>query len=601
MIRLCALIIALLLFPASAYAEEIPAAGGKLGSAQCNFTAIKDSLYGTESASSGGYTAVYKDKNGNPSALGKYQFIPTTRSGYIKAHPECKGEACDTNEAWISAPCHPVQECIMDAFTNENLTRIRSDPACQKLLENGGQTITGSGQGKTLTCKATESGLLGAMHLGGPSQCRKILANGTGDSDALGTSTAYYTCKHGGLSVPGNCTPAPADTIANNPSGAVATLPQQQFMNDGMDLSGPPNPLRTWWVGGLMLMAEQFTANMSAQVQAIGMMLDAKHQLETQRLFQQKTAEAHKDYQPSEQMCTFGTMARDLASTERSANLTRDAVSTHILHRELGTGEAVGQTETSDALSRLKLYRDKFCDPEDNAKGLKHLCPKPPAPELRNRDINYTQTIDQPLSLAIDMKDTKVTPDEEAVFALVDNLFAHHAMPRLPTSADELRKHQYGYMNLRSIAAMRGIARNSVANLVALKTATPNVTDQTSNAPFMRALLREFGLNDEEINKTLGDNPSYYAQMEVLTKKIYQNPIFYTNLYDKPANVQRIRAAMKAIKLMQDRDIQSALQRREMLMSMLLEIRLRERAEPAYNAAIGAMFGDETGSNADPM
>lgn len=609
MIRLCAAIV-LLFFSVPAMAAEPdvpPQGGGALGTEACNFTAIKESLYKSEST--GDYTAVYKDKNGNPAALGRYQFIPTTRSGYVKAHPECKttdgqpATACDTNEAWVREPCWPVQDCIMDAFTNENLTRIRKDPDCQKLLSNGGQTVTGSGQGQTLTCKVTESGLLGAMHLGGQSQCRRIIETapagqptGPGDRDALGTSTAYYTCKHGGLSVPGNCTPASSDTSGASTGGAVATLPQQQFMNDGMELGGPPNPLRTWWVGGLMLMAEQFTANMAAQIEAIGMMFDAKHQLESQRLFQQKTAEAHKDYQPSEQMCTFGTMARDLAATERSANLTREALATHILHRELGTGEAVGQTKSSDTFSRLKQFRARFCDPEDNGKGLQNLCPNPPPAEMRNRDINYTQTIDQPLSLTIDMKDDQLTPDEEAVFALIDNLFAHDVMPRIPTSPSDVRRYQFSYMNLRSVAAMRGIARNSIANLIALKTATPNITDQTSNAPFIRAMLREFGLNDEEIHKTLGDNPSYYAQMEVLTKKIYQNPVFYTNLYDKPANVLRIRAAMKAIKLMQDRDIQAALQRREMLMSMMLELRLRERAEPAYTAAIGSMFGDETGN-----
>src|SRR5690606_17866922 len=104
-----------------------------------------------------------------------------------------------------------------------------------------------------------------------------------------------------------------------------------------------------------------------------------------------------------------------------------------------------------------------------------------------------------------------------------------------------------------------------------------------SSAAHMRALFREFGLPDEEIVKLLGPNPSYFAQMELLTKKIYQSPNFYTNLYDKPANVQRIIAAMQAIKLMQDRDIQEALQRREMLLSIMLEIRLRQQAEAVYS------------------
>src|SRR5690606_1555650 len=77
-------------------------------------------------------------------------------------------------------------------------------------------------------------------------------------------------------------------------------------------VTGSADGFKETVVASLMMMAEQFTANMAYQVQMIGKLLDAKHQLETQRLFQQKMSEAHKDYQVSEQMCTFGTFARDL-------------------------------------------------------------------------------------------------------------------------------------------------------------------------------------------------------------------------------------------------------------------------------------------------
>ena len=483
----------------------------------------------------------------------------------------------------------------MDAFTNDNLKAIRRDPACQQLLANGGKQITGSGQGKTLTCKVTESGLLGAFHLGGRDECRKILANGTGDKDALGTSTAYYTCKHGGLAVPGNCNPGPSNTSGDDMAGPVGTLPQQEFGGDfGLDLSGPEDPLRYWWDAALMLMADQFTTNMEMQIEAIGMMFDAKHQLETQRLFQIKSAEAHKDYQSSEQMCTFGTFARDLVTTERTVTASKLAVHNRILEREIGQGEGVSRTKTSDSLSRIAQFRKRFCDKNDNGRHLNELCPHDVPANMKNRDIDFTRTVDQPLSLEIDIKDGNATEDEEAVFALIDNLFAHIPLPRPPEDAIGMRKYNYNYMNLRSIAAMRGIARNSIANIIALKTETPNRDDAT-NAPYLRALLREFGLGDDEIRKQLGPNPSYYAQMEFLTRKIYQSPNFYNNLYDKPANVERIRAAMKAVKLMQDRDIQAALHRREVLLSILLELKLRERSEPVYDALERGIFTPDIG------
>ena len=76
----------------------------------------------------------------------------------------------------------------------------------------------------------------------------------------------------------------------------------------------------------------------------------------------------------------------------------------------------------------------------------------------------------------------------------------------------------------------------------------------------------------------LGQNPSYYAQMDVLTKKIYQNPNFYTSLYDKPTNVRRIGVSMDAISLMQMRDQYESALRKEMLLSLMLEQELKKRA-----------------------
>lgn len=169
----------LLLSGAIASPKTACATSGGGAAPPCDFTAIKDSLYGTESASAGGYSAV----NRRTGAAGRYQFMPATRATYLRRHPECNGQNCGTTAQWISSACWPVQECIMNAFTNDNLQQIRKDPACQQLLANGGTRVTGTGQGNTLTCNVTESGLIAAFHLGGWDECRKILANGRGDKD----------------------------------------------------------------------------------------------------------------------------------------------------------------------------------------------------------------------------------------------------------------------------------------------------------------------------------------------------------------------------------------------------------------------------------
>jgi hypothetical protein len=99
----------------------------------------------------------------------------------------------------------------------------------------------------------------------------------------------------------------------------------------------------------------------------------------------------------------------------------------------------------------------------------------------------------------------------------------------------------------------------------------------------MYAIMKEMGLEEEEIKKYLGDRPSYYAQMEILTKKLYQNPTFYTELYDKPANVERKNVSLQAIELMQKRDIYRSILRSEAILSVMLETALGEHQEKVVN------------------
>lgn len=126
---------------------------------------------------------------------------------------------------------------------------------------------------------------------------------------------------------------------------------------------------------------------------------------------------------------------------------------------------------------------------------------------------------------------------------------------------------------------------------------SPALTEDSGWA-YMKALLREFGIDDtdgdgstdDEIDQILGVRPSYYAQMEVLTKKIYQHPNFFTNLYDKPANVKRIGASIDAIALMHLRDRYESMLRREMIDAVLVEQGLQKHVD-AVNARISSSTG----------
>lgn len=348
----------------------------------------------------------------------------------------------------------------------------------------------------------------------------------------------------------------------------------------------------------MMLFAEQISAMAMNQVVSVGMFLDAKHQLETQRLFQQMMAQAHKDYHPSEGMCTFGTNVRSLAASDRRVDLTAIGISNRVLQRELLSGNAIGGGgQTSDYLSRVAQFRALYCDPADNANGLSLLCPEQSVqPARRNADINYTATFETPLTLPLDFTPDgdpahplnlhagNVSTAEEDLFALGANLYAHNVAPTIPPTflSDEAGvANPQGvnhYMNIRSIAAKRSVARNSFASIAAMKS-----SGELEVQPYLYAIMREMGVGELEVPIFLGERPSYHAQMEVLTKKLYQNPMFYTELYDKPANVDRKIVSMQAIGLMQRRDIYRSMLRSEAILSVMLETALEEQQDKVAN------------------
>jgi hypothetical protein len=368
----------------------------------------------------------------------------------------------------------------------------------------------------------------------------------------------------------------------------------------------------------LMLMAEQLTAVAMQQMEIVGAFLDAKHQLETQQLLQRIAARTHKDYHPSVGLCEFGSGAKSLAASERKAEMNAVVLSQRSQDRQLGavnTAASIG--DDGDKEARIRQFREKFCDPFDNNNGLSYMCDwdqdGSPGPNVgasnrdrMNKDVDYIRTVDAPWTLDVDFVSTTADPfdgnvpattltdNEEEIIALASNLYGENVFVRPPAKALEavpnqrITNMQKLYLDMRSIIAKRAVAENSFNAITAMKSeGTPGSKD------YLVALMRELGVSQADALKMLGDNPSYYAQMEILTKKIYHNPDFYTNLYDKPANVDRKGVAMQAIALMQKFDLFKSYLRNEASLSVLLELAVMDLQEEAENE-INQMRGEGT-------
>ncbi len=331
----------------------------------------------------------------------------------------------------------------------------------------------------------------------------------------------------------------------------------------------------------LMLLTSQLTTVGIQQIQMIGGFFDAKHQLETQQLFQTLTAKAHKDYHPSEGLCTIGTGTRSLAQSERVADLTQMALTKRTMDRSLLSRFTVaGMGEIDDRWNRIHQFIETFCNPEDNASGLNLLCGGGGNRAQYNMDVDFTSALENKLTLDMNMTSAgagDITPDEQNIFALHANLIGNKVSYPMPQAIignehnDEMRNLMSHHIRQRSFVAKRSVAQNSLSAITAMR-----ASGTGENAPFLKSVIRELGVNAADINPYLGANPSYFAQMEVLTKKLYQNPSFYADLYDKPANIERKGAAMQAIAIMQDRDIYDSLLRSEAVLATLLETSIRK-------------------------
>ena len=325
-------------------------------------------------------------------------------------------------------------------------------------------------------------------------------------------------------------------------------------------------------LAALMLMTQQMTAVAMHQVFIFGTFMDAKHQLETQRLFQELQVEAHRDYHPSEDFCWFGTAARGLSASEQRGRFNSVALAQIQQARHLGrVYTAASRTSDTDKVDRWQQFAEYYCNPDDNNRtnvagtGLLLACPIATGDTNRvNIDIDYTRAIDEPRTLDVNFTDgsatsTQATWGEDDIVALSRNLYGNDVLSRNALKAYlKEPKWQQVYLALRSVVAKRSVAENSFNAIVGLKSAgtsslppagSPAGTRGTGTNRFLGALLTELGVPANDVYTIIGRDPSYYAQLELLAKKIYQNPDFYTNLYDKPANVARKGVALKAIEL----------------------------------------------------
>ncbi|MGB4057548.1 MAG: hypothetical protein WBK77_05650 [Alphaproteobacteria bacterium] len=350
----------------------------------------------------------------------------------------------------------------------------------------------------------------------------------------------------------------------------------------------------------LMKFTEQMSAVGMYQVFIFGTFLDAKHQLETQRLFQQLQFEAQRDYQPSDDFCWFGTNVRSLGASEELGKYNAIALGEMQMKRQLGSDNSGGAEESDmDKGNRWQHFTANHCDPDDGNRiegtagtGLQLACGGGGGGggARSNNDVDYTRMIEEPRTINVAFDDGTLTDPEQDILSISSNLYGHDILTRkMDNEYLKNQEYQHLYLALRSVAAKRNVAQNSFNAIVGMKSSgTDGMAGASKTHDFLAAVMQELGVPAADITPMIGEQPSYYAQLEILAKKIYQNPDFYASLYDSPANVARKGVAIKAIELMLDRAIYESQLRQEMATSVLLSSRLRTQFKKVNKDMTGA-------------
>jgi hypothetical protein len=359
----------------------------------------------------------------------------------------------------------------------------------------------------------------------------------------------------------------------------------------------------TWWqttfwnnnfLTGMRRFTDQVVETLMIEARMIGGFMDAQNHLNSQRALQEMQADALKSYTPSESVCQFGTLTRSLAASQARARNTQLVLSERSQARQLGKkGHSAALGSQDDRLARIAQFQTRFCDPQDNNTGMQRLCGTGGPNAHHNLDIDFTRTVDTRPTLNINFTDATLTDDEQNVIALANNLYATEVFKRFGSAdlQDPMgsRDNRTVYMDMRAVTAKRNAAEHSFNTIVGMKTAGTVASRQ-----YIRQVLQNLGMPVGDIDRFMASvgatpgpavevNPSYSAQMEILTKKLYQDPAFYANLMDKPANVQRQYAAMQSFGLMQQRDIFETILRSEMLLSLIVELEVAKHQDDIQN------------------
>lgn len=311
--------------------------------------------------------------------------------------------------------------------------------------------------------------------------------------------------------------------------------------------------------------SQQVTLNQKEAVIASGAKEDAVTANNHTRLHALSQSDKALSLTPDAALCRDASAVRTLVGVEAAATATQNEAAERLTaYHSYTAGSSAARGEGWEKEARINTARNLYIDPRDHGGAVQGMDVTEGGGQKRiNNDLDFARMVGQPLTVDT----TRGGMDD--LMALSQNLYGNEMFYDI--NPDRLNAQLF---DLRQIQAKRNVLLNSFMAQVGLKAkGHSDVTPQTI------AAFQQLGLPQAVIDRDLKGRPSYYALMEVITKRQYQDANFYAGLIKNPAAQDRSAATMRAFTNMQMRDMVQSLQRQEVLYAMLLELRLLKRQE----------------------
>lgn len=332
-------------------------------------------------------------------------------------------------------------------------------------------------------------------------------------------------------------------------------------------LAGLSGLVAQTYIADLQDMTRQATKSSQSQVSDLSALTDNSRQYKIETHRRARKADTENNLRPSNRVCEMATLSSNIQSSEEISEATQAAASQDLfskMNNRPGTITGDGEYES------LKRHITEMCDngqldPSTNGvSGLK-TCPEGMGDQNYSANTDAYARLVAPKTIPANLSDTDVTAGDKNTMALLSNL----TVITLPESGKEEFNTQAGFSantRLDSVRAKQSLVYKAVTDYAAEKSMGPG----GPAAAGMKKMYLDNGVAPADVESYVGNNPSKYAQEDVLMNKSFLDAKSIADTQETHENVLRNRAVTRNMVTKNDLQILERMEMQEMLLAAIL-------------------------------